>query len=253
MQNLTRRSFIKQSATTAAGIGAAGSLSTWAEVKGANDDIRVAIIGHNGKGRNHLSQFIGRVKGCRVVAICDADSRVMDRDKENYFTKNSKKVKTYQDLREVMDDKEIDAIVTATPNHWHSLVGIMACQSGKDAYVEKPISHNIWEGRQLANAAEKYDRVVQTGTQNRSDAGHISAIRYIQSGKLGRIKWSRGLCYKRRSSIGKVKSPMEIPGHIDYNLWCGPAPKKPMMRSRFHYDWHWVWDTGNGDLGNQGI
>jgi hypothetical protein len=141
----------------------------------------------------------------------------------------------------------------ATPNHWHSLGAIWAIQAGKDVYVEKPVSHNVWEGRQLVKAARKYNRIVQAGTQCRSSSGVAEAIQYVRDGNLGKLLRARGFCYKRRPSIGKVDGPQPVPASIDYDLWCGPAPKEPLMRKRLHYDWHWVWPTGNGDLGNQGI
>jgi predicted dehydrogenase len=148
----------------------------------------------------------------------------------------------------------VDVISTATPNHWHSLVVVWGCQAGKDVYVEKPVSHNVWEGRQAVNAARRYDRIVQTGTQSRSSREGVAlAIEWLRAGNLGKIQVARGICYKRRDSIGKVSGPQPIPTEIDYDLWCGPAPKDPLMRQRLHYDWHWVWSTGNGDIGNQGI
>jgi predicted dehydrogenase len=159
----------------------------------------------------------------------------------------------YNDLRSMLDDDSIDAVSIATPNHWHSLMGIWACQAGKDVYVEKPISHSIWEGRQLVRAAERYERIVQCGTQCRSNPGLMDALAYVRDGGLGEILVARGLCYKPRQSIGKVERPTAVPESIDYDLWCGPAPMEPLGRERLHYDWHWVWPTGNGDLGNQGI
>ena len=152
-----------------------------------------------------------------------------------------------------MENKNIDAICIATPNHWHSLIGIWACQADKDVYVEKPVSHNVWEGAQLVKAARKYNRIVQTGTQKRSDLGIKEAFEYIQQGNIGKILVARGFCYKRRGSIGKVAGPQPVPKALNYDLWTGPAPLNPLMRQQLHYDWHWVWPTGNGDIGNQGI
>jgi predicted dehydrogenase len=162
-------------------------------------------------------------------------------------------VKTYTDIRELLSSSEIDAITVATPNHWHSLAGIWACQAGKDVYVEKPVSHNIWEGRQLVAAAAKYNRVVQAGTQIRSGDGLIEAVAWVRAGNLGKITASRGFCYKRRNSIGKTTGPQAVPATADYNLWCGPAPVVPLRRKKLHYDWHWIYATGDGDVGNQGI
>ena len=158
----------------------------------------------------------------------------------------------YTDYRKVLDDKEVDAVVIATPNHWHSLMAIWACQAGKDVFVEKPISHNVWEGRKLVEAARKYNRIVQAGIQSRSDEAFPEVIDYLKQGNLGKIIAAYGLCYKPRESIGKVGGPHPIPKSVDYNLWSGPAPLVPLKRSRFHYDWHWQWAYGNGDIGNQG-
>lgn len=251
MKKLNRRSFIKQSAFTAAATGAYASMSTWAQVDGANNDIRIAIVGLRGKGDQHLSIFKD-IKGVRIAAVCDPDTVYIDRAVKKLADNNSK-VESYIDYRKLLENKDIDAVVIATPNHWHSLMGIWACQAGKDAYVEKPVSHNISEGRRLVEAARKYNRIVQTGTQSRSDNGIKEAIQHINEGNLGKILISRGFCYKRRASIGKVDGPQKIPESINYDLWTGPAPLLPLTRKSLHYDWHWVWPTGNGDVGNQGI
>ena len=157
-----------------------------------------------------------------------------------------------QDIRRLLDDKSIDAISVATPNHWHALATIWACQAGKDVYVEKPVSHNVSEGRRMVEAARKYERIVQTGTQCRSHKGIQDAIDFLRSGKLGQIYMAKGLCYKPRGSIGH-KPDGPVPANVDYDIWLGPAPKRPFNPNRFHYNWHWNWDYGNGDLGNQGI
>lgn len=243
MTRITRRGFIKRSAV----VGTA-MLMPHARVRGANDDIRVAVIGFRGKGQSHINAF-RRIPGVRVVGLADADQAVIDREKAHF----NEPVTTHQDLRRILDDPDIDAIATATPNHWHALVAIWACQAGKDVYVEKPVSHNISEGRRIVEAARKYGRIVQTGTQTRSNEGMHEAIRFVQEGNLGKVLRARGLCYKRRESIGKVSGPQQPPSTVDYDLWCGPAPKDQLMRERLHYDWHWVWATGNGDIGNQGI
>jgi len=247
MTRLNRRSFIKASAAVAA----AAPLSTWARVDGANDDVRVAVAGHRQQGSRHIGWF-DNMPGCRVVALCDADSAVLERDKARFFTKKKRKVKTYHDYRKLMEDDEVDVVVIASTNHWHALMTIWACQAGKDVKVEKPVSHNIFEGRQMVAAARKYDRIVQAGSESRSDEALQKVFKELQDGRLGRILWARGLCYKRRGSIGKVSGPQKPPATVDYDLWTGPAPLKPLTRRRLHYDWHWVWDTGNGDIGNQG-
>ena len=162
-------------------------------------------------------------------------------------------VATFKDARHILDDKNIDVVVIGTPNHWHSLLGIWACQAGKDVYVEKPVSHNIWEGRKLVEAARKYKRIVQAGTQNRSDIGLREVATYLQEGNLGKVLFAHGLWFKERKSIGKTNGPKHLPETIDYNLWTGPTPLQPLMRKRLHYDWHWNWTTGNGDMGNLGV
>lgn len=246
MNPISRRHFLASSAA----FGAALALSS-SRVLGANNDIRVAIVGVRGRGANHLAE-IPKVPGARIVAICDVDSRVLGAH-EAKLKKDGNPVKAYGDIRKLLDDKSIDAVVLATPNHWHALGAVWACQAGKDVFVEKPVSHEVWEGRKILEAARKYNRMVQTGTQSRSDAALREVFEYIRKGDLGKIQWVRGFCYKRRDSIGKVTEPTPIPDYIDYDQWCGPAPKEPLMRKNLHYDWHWVWPTGNGDIGNQGV
>jgi predicted dehydrogenase len=234
-----------------AGGAAIALVMPFSRVRGANDDVRVAVVGLNSQGSNHINWF-RKIPGVRVVAICDADKSILDREVKK-FEDRSEKVDAYIDYRKLLEDKNIDAVITATPNHWHGLVTVWACQEGKDVYVEKPVSHNIWEGRKMVEAARRYNRIVQSGTQRRSDEGLQEAIEYIKHGNLGKIVIVRGICYVRRGSIGKVDGPQPIPESVDYNLWCGPAPLVPLMRRNLHYDWHWVWPTGDGDFGNNGI
>src|SRR5689334_18818231 len=249
MNTLSRRTFLKTSALVTA--GAAFSARSWAQVAGANSDVQVAVVGLNGRGRSHLAS-LSKVAGVRLVALCDVDSAVLEKTKANLGAAGSA-VKTYTDVRELLASSEVDANTIATPNHLHSLQAIWACEAGKDVYVEKPVSHNIWEGRQLVTAAKKYNRVVQAGTQIRSGAGLQEAVAWVRAGNLGKITASRGFCYKRRDSIGKVSGPQAVPATVNYDLWSGPAPMEPLTRKRLHYDWHWVQVTGNGDVGNQGI
>lgn len=258
MKMLDRRSFLKHSMLAAASTSllpawsrVAAQSSTALRVPGANSDIRVAVIGLNGRGRDHLSSYL-KLKGVRVVAVCDADQEVLDRTTAK-LKESGGTVATYTDLRKLLENPDIDAVSLATPNHWHSLGTVWAAQAGKDVYVEKPVSHNVFEGRQAVRAARKYQRIVQSGTQCRSSQGLIEAVAWVQSGQLGKILRARGLCYKRRASIGKVEGPQPIPASVNYDLWCGPAPQEPLLRKHLHYDWHWVWPTGNGDLGNQGV
>ena len=251
MSPLSRRTFLKTTAVAAA--GATLPARSWARVLGANDDLRVAVIGLNGRGRDHLKS-LASVADVRVVAICDVDTAVLDRVKP---TVNGGSVDTYTDLRKLLASRDVDAVTIATPNHWHSLAAIWAMQAGKDVYLEKPVSHNVWEGRQVVAAARKYKRVVQAGTQIRSGEGLREAVQWGQAGNLGKLVAARGFCYKRRDSIGKTSGPQPVPKTIDYDLWTGPAPLVAPHRNTkngtVHYDWHWFWLYGNGDVGNQGI
>lgn len=249
MSKLSRRDFIKSSMIAGATMAVAAPFS---KVRGANDDIRFAVVGTGGKGSGHCRDF-SSITGVRIVALCDADLSHAERNKRNLPD-----VKVYQDVRELLDDKSIDAISSATPNHWHSLVTVWACQAGKDVYIEKPASHEIWEGRKMVEAARKYNRIVQVGTQRRSSEAYISAYDWIKKGNIGAIKWVRGFCYKDRGPgsngiVTATNGPNPLPDSIDYNLWCGPAEMMPLRREKLHYNWHWVWNTGNGDIGNQGV
>jgi predicted dehydrogenase len=246
---INRRRFL------ATAFGAAASIAlpvrSWSQVRGANDDIRIAIIGFNSRGKEHI-EANRKIPGVRVVALCDADKDVLKREADE-FDKRHEPLETYTDIRKLLENPNIDAVSIATPNHWHSLMGIWACQAGKDVYVEKPVSHNVFEGRKLVEAGRAHKRIVQTGTQSRSNTALREAIAWVQAGEIGKIKVARGLCYKPRGSIGKTIGPQPIPASVDYDLWCGPAPKEPLRRKNLHYDWHWVWPTGSGDIGNQGI
>jgi predicted dehydrogenase len=252
MNRCTRRDFITGAATIAAGavLNLNRSKTVWSKALGANDDIRVAIVGLRKKGKQHIDIF-PRLPGVRVTALCDADKQFLDIEAKK-FADRKEKVDTYVDYRKLLDDKNIDAVVIVTPDHWHALMMVWACQAGKDVYVEKPASYNIWEGRKMVEAARKYERIVQVGSQNRSDVGLRAAVPYIKNGNLGNIKLIRALSYNHRESIGKVNGPQPIPESVDYNLFQGPAPLGPLMRKNLHYDWHWFWDTGTGEIGNLG-
>jgi len=246
MKTLNRRTFLKSTVLTAATFSLPAR--SWAQVAGSNSDVRVAVVGFNGRGGDHISSLT-KIDGARVTALCDADTNVLARG-----LKQLGELESYTDIRKLLESKNVDAISIATPNHWHALATIWAIQAGKDVYVEKPVSHNVSEGRRAVEFARKHNKIVQTGTQSRSSIEGIkAAVDWVKEGHLGKIKVARGLCYKPRGSIGKVDGPQPIPANIDYDLWCGPALKLPLMRKRLHYDWHWVWNTGCGDLGNQGI
>ncbi len=245
----TRRTFIKTSLSAAAAISLPARVRAQAE--GANGDLRVAVVGFNGRGYDHIGNY-SRLKGTRLVALCDIDTAVLERGAGQMKAKGQD-VETFQDIRKLLEKPDVDVISIATPNHWHSLAAIWSIQAGKDVYVEKPVSHNVWEGRQLVKCADAHNRIVQMGVQSRSAYGLAAAVEWAKAGNLGKIKYARGLCYKPRMSIGKADADLEIPPTIDFDLWCGPAEKLPIHRKNFHYDWHWVWNTGNGDIGNQGI
>ncbi len=218
---------------------------------GANDLIRVAVLGVNGRGKNHIQGFM-ELPGVEVVTICDPDIRVLEKRSQEFSEKYGKKVKVEQDLRKVFDDPEIDAVSIATPNHWHSLATIWACQAGKDVYVEKPGSHNVWEGRKMVEAAKKYNRIVQHGVQLRSSPALQEAVEHLRKGTLGNVYMARGLVFRWRADIGR--KPVEpAPDYIDYDVWLGPAQERPFSRNFVHYNWHWQWAFGNGDVGNQGV
>ncbi|MDQ5979127.1 MAG: hypothetical protein QG602_2101 [Verrucomicrobiota bacterium] len=248
MPTSSRRTFLKTAALGAASVFTARS---WAQVAGANGDVRVAVVGLNGRGRDHLRQ-LRVIPGVRIAAICDVDTAVLARIAEA-LAKDGLTPEKFTDLRQLLASPNVDAITIATPNHWHALMGIWACEAGKDVFVEKPVSHNIWEGRQLVAAAAKYGRVVQAGMQIRSGEGLQEAVQWVRAGNLGKIKIARGFCYKRRKTIGRTTGPQPVPATVDYDLWLGPAPLEQPRRARFHYDWHWFNTYGNGDVGNQGI
>lgn len=255
----SRREFLEQSmlaaAATVAGTGFQGGVHAFAQEGGAaspNDVIRIAILGVRGRGGEHLSETLKR-KGVEVVAIVDPDEEVgQTKGVARVEKETGKKPTFYKDLRKAFEDKSIDAVTIATPNHWHSLAAIWAMQAGKDVYVEKPVSHNVSEGRRVVEFAKHLGKICQAGTQCRSMKGTIDAINYVHAGKIGEVKLARGLCYKSRPSIGP-KGHFEPPKSLDYDIWSGPAPIAEVTRKQFHYDWHWQWAYGNGDLGNQGI
>jgi predicted dehydrogenase len=263
MKNITRRKFLNRSITAGLAlgvprivIGAQGS----SRAPGPNDTLRVAVIGMGSTtaiggvgGRGH--QLIPRVRevpGTKIVALCDVDQAHLDREAK-LFKDRGEEIATHRDLRRVFDDKTIDAVVIALPNHWHGLATVWACQAGKDVYVEKPFSYNLWEGEQMVAAARKYGRMVQVGTQNRSSTLLRQAFDYLRSGQVGAIRYAHALVFRARDGIGAINSPTPVPDNLDYDLWCGPAPKAPLMRKQLHYEWHWFWDTGNGEMGNNGI
>src|SRR3954471_23226513 len=255
---LTRRSFLAASAAT---VVAARGVSFGAKPD-ANSRIGVCTIGFNGQGGSHIKDVLKMKDQVEYVALCDVDSEVLERGAKFVEEAQGKKPKLYRDIREALADKNIDAVTIATPNHWHSLAAIWACQAGKDVYVEKPLCHNVFEGRQLVEAAKKHGKIVQHGTQSRASGTLIRDMKLIHDGFIGDIVESRGYVYKNgnRGPIGHGK-PGQVPKKLDWNLWEGPAGEHEFMvnvdRKKpglyVHYDWHYFWEYGNGEIGNQGV
>src|SRR5438445_709457 len=230
-KQLDRRSFLKTTVISTTSLNSLPALaaenrkavtadsSASVSVVGANGDIRCAVVGFHGRGQSHIQDLRG-LKGVRLVALCDVDSKVLERGVASCESAGQK-VQGYTDVRKLLENKDIDAVTFATPNHWYALGAIWAVQAGKDVYVEKPVSHNVWEGRQVVAAARKHNRIVQAGTQSRTNPGLREAMAWLHEGHLGKILRARGLCYKRRPSIEKVDGPQPVPPSIDYDLWCG--------------------------------
>ncbi|WP_149275319.1 Gfo/Idh/MocA family protein [Pareuzebyella sediminis] len=273
-QKITRRKFVK---TGSAGLVGASFLSTsalsYGRILGANDRLQMAVIGIRGRGGSHIDNF-GKMKDVHLKYLVDIDENLFKERLDEVEQFAGYRPQTEWDMRRVFDDKEIDAVSVAAPNHWHALSTIWAAQSGKHVYVEKPSTHNVFEGRKMIEASEKYNVLVQVGFQNRSIANTIRAMKFIREGKLGEVYMTRGLCFKPRPNIGKYPDGPMKPGEkfrlnleteryepayteeylkkVHYDMWLGPAPERPFNRNRFHYNWHWFWDYGNGDTGNQG-
>lgn len=258
---MKRRNFIKHIGMGSLAIGAK-PLLLWGNQKewqGANDRLRVAVIGIRGQGQTHIREY-SKLKNVEVAALCDVDENLFEERIQKLFVDQGlKKPKTYVDIRKLFEDKTIDAVSIVTPNHWHALASIWAMQSGKHMIVEKPCCHNIFEGQKLVEAAKKYNVICQHGTQQRSDPCAQSAIEFMKNGGLGEVYMAKGMCYKWRETIGKYPDGPFDPyteaylKKVNYDLWLGPASKRPFNINRFHYNWHWNWEYGNGDIGNQGV
>jgi predicted dehydrogenase len=254
MNSLTRRRFLEESLLAAAAaavvepvraVAAPGKPST-----SPNERLSVAVVGVRGRGQGHADAYAAR-SDCQLTYVCDADHEVGEKYAAHHNAKG-RTVKYVQDLRRVFDDQSVDIVSIATPNHWHSLAAIWAMQAGKDVYVEKPVSHNVSEGRRMVEVARKYGRICQGGTQSRSISANRAAARYVQSGKLGQLRLVRCVMHRPRQPIGPP-GKYAVPPSVDYNLWAGPAPMAPVTRKSFHYDWHWFWDFGNGEIGNNNV
>jgi predicted dehydrogenase len=254
MTSLTRRRFLEESLLAAAAGAVVEPVRAVAALdkpsRSPNERLRVAVLGVRGRGQGHADAYAAR-SDCQLVYVCDADREVGEKCAARQKAKG-RPVKFVQDLRRVFDDKSVDIVSIATPNHWHSLAAIWAMQAGKDVYVEKPVSHNVSEGRRLVEVARRYGRICQGGTQNRSVGSNRAAARYVQSGKLGQIQLVRCVMHRPRQPIGPP-GKYQVPPSVDYNLWAGPAPMAPVTRKSFHYDWHWFWDFGNGEIGNNNV
>jgi len=244
MGGMNRRYFLMSSAPMAARLRASSLPSP-------NDTVRVACVGVRGQGRAHIRSYAAMPE-VEIAALCDVDESVLEARLSEIEKMGKKRPAAFVDYRKLLEDKSIDAVSLATPNFHHALQTIWACQAGKDVYVEKPCTHNIFEARQIVAAARRYDRIVQHGTNTRSSAGAQEGVRQLRQGLIGEVYMARGLCFKWRDTIGRA--PVEpVPPGVHYDLWLGPAPLRPFTRNRFHYNWHWFWEYGNGDIGNQGI
>ena len=267
MTSFHRRVFLQRTAilgATAATLGYTGETRAAdepAKAAGANNKLRVAVVGVRSRGMNHIgtaekgkgSGYLDPENNCEIVAVCDADEGVIAPAMKKISADTGKEPKFVQDFRKLLDDKSIDVISIATPNHWHATMAVWAMRAGKQVYCEKPATHNVHEGRLMTEAMAKYKVMCQVGTQSRSNKGMQDAVKYIHDGKIGKTTLAYGTCYKPRKSIGKVDKPTEPMKSISYDLWCGPAAMLPVNRKQLHYDWHWTWEYGNGDYGNQGV
>lgn len=249
-KHLTRRSFVKTAAVAGSAFAAAPAIGRAGT--SANEKIGACIVGVNGRGNSHISAYLSDER-TEIRAIVDVDEEVGNNRCEQIEKKQGLRPKFYTDMRKAFEDDSINIVSTATPNHWHALTGIWAMQAGKDAYVEKPVCHNVHEGTALIAAARKYNRMCQVGTQCRSSRAVKDAVAFIQAGGIGTCNFARGLCYKRRASIGAL-GDYPIPSNVNFDMWSGPAQftDPRLTRQKFHYDWHWQRMYGNGDLGNQG-
>ncbi|MBI2686513.1 MAG: Gfo/Idh/MocA family oxidoreductase [Acidobacteria bacterium] len=241
MQDSTTRRFF---------MGAAAAVSA-TRVWGANERVNVAIVGLGGRGTNHLNIY-SRLQEARVVGLCDVNQAARERSQATLLKNTSEKAKEFEDMREVFADSGVEAVSIATPNHWHALAAIWAMKAGKDVYGEKPACYNIYEGQKMVQVARDTKRMLQIGSQHRSNPFKMRAMAAVQQGLIGKVYQAKGLCYKRRVSIGH-KPDTPTPAGVNWDMFLGPAPLRPFNELRFRYNWHWFWDTGNGDIGNQGV
>jgi len=231
----------------------AASAAAAQRVMGANDKVSLVVIGVGGRGRDHINNYAGLPNIVNISGVCDVNQAARERAQSLVEKAGQPKPKEYDNMKRVFEDKSVDAVSMATPNHWHALGAIWACQAGKDVYVEKPASHNIYEGIRMVEVARKTGRMIQVGSQSRSTAHKMRAMQLLLEGAIGKIYLAKGLCYKRRKSIGRAPELASPPPGVDWDQFLGPAPMRKFTELRFAYNWHWFWDTGNGDIGNQGV
>jgi predicted dehydrogenase len=242
--NTTRRQITR--------LAAAAIATSRFPILGANDRVNLGIVGLGGRGNNHIDFYATLEPDCRIAAVCDVNQAARERAIARIKKEKNQSPSEFDEMRKMFASKDVDAVSIATPNHWHALATIWACQAGKDVYVEKPASHNIHEGIQMVRAARKYKRMVQVGSQSRSIAHKQKAMQLLTEGAIGQVYHARGLCFRRRFSIGHTPDE-PVPAGLDWSLFLGPAQYKPYSKNKFAYNWHWFWDTGNGDIGNQGV
>jgi predicted dehydrogenase len=258
MSVFSRREFLHRTAVLSAASATLGgtvlrAADSPAKSGSANDRLKVAVVGVKGRGMSHVGGFLDKGMNCEIVAVCDADEAVIGPAMKKVKDVQGAEPKFVQDFRKLLEDNSIDIITIATPNHWHATMAVWAMRAGKHVYCEKPATHNVKEGRLMAEAMAGTKKLCQVGTQSRSNPGMRQAIQFLHDGKLGKVQMAYGTCYKPRKSIGKVEKPTEPPKSLNYDLWCGPAAVLPVTRKSLHYDWHWTWEYGNGDFGNQGV
>ncbi len=252
---VNRRQFLGSSAKNAAvaagmvGLAGATAVAASSARATASERVRLATIGVRNQGKS-LTSHLATLPDVEIVALCDVDESLRP-TAMSAVSEGRATPRWESDFRRILDDPSIDAVVIATPDHWHAAMTILACQAGKDVYVEKPVSHNVREGQQMVSAARRFGRVVQSGLQQRSGTHFQSAVDFVRSGKLGAVHLAKAWTVHRRKPIGR-KRDSSPPDGVDYDLWLGPAPARAFNANRFHYNWHWFWDYGTGELGNWG-
>jgi len=272
---ISRRQFLAEGSKAAAGLAAAQVFISTAKAQttSPNEQINIAVVGIRNQGGYHIECLAG-IPNVRVKTLVDIDENLFEGRIKEVEEKHGYRPGVETDIRRMLEDKDIDAVSIAVPNHWHALATIWACQAGKHVYIEKPASGTVWEAGQMIAAARKYDRIVQVGLQNRSINNVRAAVKFLHEGGIGDVYMARTVCLKARDPIGaypdgpSTEDPGDWPLYgypregkvrpcsvdylkkVNYDAWLGPAPKRPYNRNRFHYNWHWNWDYGNGEIGN---